>query len=95
MINKLEIEKLAKQLMLKLTDEEISEIILDFEIFNQHLNLLNRVDTTTIEPLVYGRTQVLSSMREDDWVDNMSTTEVFENAPSRVDDFFKVTAVVE
>ncbi len=95
MINRQEIEKLAKQLMLSLSDEEIGELIEEFKIFDKHLELLNQVDTSTTEPMVYGRDYIETTLRSDALTDNLSVEDVLENAPSKVDDFFKVTAVVE
>ena len=95
MISENDILKLARQLMIELNQQEIDELKAYFKVLERHLDLLNEIDTEGVEPMVYGRMASGTYMREDSDLENLELEEVFSNAPSRQDDFFSVSTVVQ
>ena len=58
--------KLAKQLMFDLSDEEADDIIQEFHTLESQLKLLEKIDTTGVEEMIYPFEQETTFMREDE-----------------------------
>ncbi|MFI3284393.1 MAG: Asp-tRNA(Asn)/Glu-tRNA(Gln) amidotransferase subunit GatC [Erysipelotrichaceae bacterium] len=86
---------LAKQLMFELNDEEAEDVKKRFEVFFQQLELLEEIDTTGIEPMVYPFEEGITYLREDDVVYTLTQEEILKNAPKEKQGHFVVPKVVK
>jgi len=85
---------LAHQLRFDLSDKEAQDIVDEFSILIDQINILNTIDTTGVEPMVYPFEETTSFMRED-LVDHvLSAQEALKNAPSSKNGFFITKKVV-
>ena len=75
------LKELAHRLMFDLSDEEAADIAAEFETLNKQLTLLESIDTTGVEPMVYPFEMPTSYLRED-VVDHLIPREAaLANAP--------------
>lgn len=58
--------KLARQLMFDLSDQEADDIIQEFSTLIRQLQLLEKIDTTGVEPMVYPFEEPTRFLREDE-----------------------------
>ena len=58
-------KELAHRLMFDLSDAEAADIAAEFETLNKQLRLLESIDTTGVEPMVYPFETPTSYLRED------------------------------
>lgn len=94
-LNKEQIVKLSNNLMFELTDKEIENILIEFEVFNDQVMGFQAIDTTGVEPMVYPFDNPTSFLREDEDVSELSLEAVLVNAPEKVDNYFVVPKVVD
>ena len=89
------IEKLERDLMIRLNDSERGFIKNKSKNFLFHVALLNKVDTQGVQPMTYPNMDVRSRLREDT-VDHVITQELaFENAPKTHDDYIEIVQVID
>ncbi len=81
--------------MFELTDKEIENILIEFEVFNDQVMGFQAIDTTGVEPMVYPFDNPTSFLREDEDVSELSLEAVLVNAPEKVDNYFVVPKVVD
>lgn len=74
-------KKLANQIMLDLNDEEAASLQNDFEILLQQMDLLNKIDTTDVEEMIYPFETPTAYLREDEVSNVLSQEDALENAP--------------
>ena len=84
---------LANQLRFSLSDAEAQDIKNEFDVFDQ-MDLLNKIDTEGIEPMVYPFDEETSFMREDVADQVLPVQEVLKNAPKTKNGFFVTQKVV-
>lgn len=94
-ISKEEIIGLATELQFTLSDQEISEVINEFDVLMQQLQLLEAIDTNDVKELVYPLDKIVSTMREDVVDHVLSVDKVLHNAPVKKDNFVIVPKVVK
>ncbi len=87
-------KSLAKQLRFELTDAEAKNIADEFSVLIDQMNLLNAIDTTTVEPMVYPFEEPTTFMREDVADQVLPVQEALRNAPSSKNGFFVTKKVV-
>ena len=75
-----EIRKLANLLMFELGDDEIEEIIVEFNTFDKQLALLDAIDTEGVPEMVYGRDVLSGYMRLDEESHVITQVEATSNA---------------
>ena len=75
-----EIRKLANLLMFELEDDEIEEIIAEFNTFDKQLALLDAIDTEGVPEMVYGRDVLSGYMRLDEESHVITQEEATSNA---------------
>ncbi len=85
---------LAQQIRFELTDQEAQECVDEFSILIDQLNLLNGIDTTDIEPMIYPFETPTTFMREDVVDHVLSAQAALKNAPSSKNGFFVTKKVV-
>lgn len=89
------IKVLARNLMFELTDEEVIDIIEEFETLNKQLEFLEAIDTTGVKEMIYPFEEATSYLRED-VVDHVITQEeVLNNAKDSKQGHFVVPKVVK
>ena len=52
-MNKAYFQKLARQLMFDVSDEEAEQLQEEFKILNKQIALLEKIDTENTEPMIY------------------------------------------
>ncbi|KAF0224393.1 MAG: aspartyl/glutamyl-tRNA(Asn/Gln) amidotransferase subunit C [Erysipelotrichaceae bacterium] len=85
---------LAHQLRFDLGDKEAQDITDEFNILIDQMDLLNKIDTQGVEPMVYPFEEPTSFMREDVVNHVLSALEALKNAPSSKNGFFVTKKVV-
>ncbi|WP_296880106.1 Asp-tRNA(Asn)/Glu-tRNA(Gln) amidotransferase subunit GatC [Thomasclavelia sp.] len=92
-------ETMLKQLGLKtmfnISDEEMPELVEEYDIFMNHVAVLEKIDTDGIEPLAYPYEIETTFLREDEANDVISREEILKNAKSVEDNQIKVPKVVK
>jgi len=87
-------KQLAQQLRFELTDKEAQDITDEFDVLIHQMNLLNSIDTTDIEPMIYPFETPTTFMREDVVDHVLSAQEALQNAPETKNGFFITKKVV-
>ena len=87
--------KLARALMFDLSDEEAADIVHEFETLCSQLKLLEAIDTTGVEPMVYPFETPTVYLREDVEDHTISQEEAMVNAVKSVQGHFSVPKVVK
>ena len=85
---------LANQLRFSLSDAEAQDIKNEFDVLIDQMDLLNKIDTEGIEPMVYPFDEETSFMREDVADQVLPVQEVLKNAPKVKNGFFVTQKVV-
>ena len=85
---------LANQLRFSLSDAEAHDIKNEFDVLIDQMDLLNKIDTEGIEPMVYPFDEETSFMREDVADQVLPVQEVLKNAPKTKNGFFVTQKVV-
>ena len=88
-------KKLANQIMFDLSDEEVSELQEDFKTLTKQMELLDKIDTENVEPMVYPFEEATSYMREDVVTNQITQEEALLNAPKKQDGQIVVPKVVK
>ena len=85
---------LANQLRFSLSDAEAQDIKNEFDVLIDQMDLLNKIDTEGIQPMVYPFDEETSFMREDVADQVLPVQEVLKNAPKTKNGFFVTQKVV-
>lgn len=75
------LSELARQVMIDLNDEELSELQEEFETYLKQMDLLNRIDTEGVEEMVYPFETPTVYIRNDEDVHAISQEMALKNAP--------------
>lgn len=95
MENKEEMLKhLALKTMFEIKDEELSDLVAEYDIFMNHVAVLQEIDTTNVEPLAFPYIIETDFLREDNANDVISIEDVLKNAKDVQDNQIKVPKVV-
>ena len=92
-----EVQRVAQLANLALTREEIARMVQDMSGILTHIDKLNELDTTNVEPM----TQVLSdaadtaTLRDDVEKPSLSNEDALANAPVSGAGYYKVPRVIE
>ena len=85
---------LANQLRFSLSDAEAQDIKNEFDVLIDQMDLLNKINTEGIEPMVYPFDEETSFMREDVADQVLPVQEVLKNVPKTKNGFFVTQKVV-
>ncbi|MEW6060517.1 MAG: Asp-tRNA(Asn)/Glu-tRNA(Gln) amidotransferase subunit GatC [Bacteroidota bacterium] len=88
-----EVEHIAKLAKLEFTDEEKEKFTHQLNQILHHMEKLNELDTSTVEPLSHV-IELQNVFREDSVKPSISTEEALKNAPDKTDEYFKVPKVI-
>ena len=92
MIGKEDVKHVAKLARLELTEEEIEKYSRQLGDILKHVEQMNEVDTTGIEPMPHA-IPVYNVMREDEVKYEQTKEELMANAPYEEDGFFRVPKI--
>ncbi|MFV0393427.1 MAG: Asp-tRNA(Asn)/Glu-tRNA(Gln) amidotransferase subunit GatC [Coprobacillaceae bacterium] len=91
-------EEMLKQLglktMFRITDEELPELVEEYDVFMNHVKVLESIDTDGVEPLPYPYEIETTFLREDEPIDIISTKDALQNAKDVEDNQIRVPKVV-
>ncbi|MGW8179047.1 MAG: Asp-tRNA(Asn)/Glu-tRNA(Gln) amidotransferase subunit GatC [bacterium] len=92
-----EVERIATLAKLRITGEDSERFALQFQQILDYFEQLENISTTDIEPTYHALEieRLETPQREDQAVESLSAEEVMANAPSNVENQFKVPKVIE
>ena len=92
-----EVRRIAELAALALRDDEIGRMAKDLDSILSHIDKLNELDTTGIEPMaqVLFASDETATLREDRERPSLSNAEALANAPVSGNGYFKVPRVIE
>jgi aspartyl-tRNA(Asn)/glutamyl-tRNA(Gln) amidotransferase subunit C len=91
---KVDIEKVARLARLELSEEEKETFQSQLEQILTHMEQLNRMDTTGVEPTSHA-IPVYNAFREDETRPSSPKEEVLAIAPDQEEGFLKVPRIIE
>ncbi len=99
-ITKKEVQHIAYLARLAISEEELELYSKQLEVILEYMDKLSDVDTSGVEPvssiiMLYKNVKVEPYYREDIPQDNGCQKEILDNAPQRVNNYFKVEKVIE
>ncbi len=93
-----ETEKMLKTLGLKtmfaISDEEMPELVKEYEVFMNHVEVLDKIDTEGVDIMAFPYEIETSFLREDTPSHVISVEDALKNAPSVKDNQVKMPKVV-
>lgn len=93
MLTKEDVLKIAKLSKLEFNEAEIEKFQIDLNKIFEHMEELNSVDTTNVEPL-FNVLDLKDRLRKDIVENSGLKKEILENAPNKDEDFIIVPKVV-
>ena len=96
-ITEAEVRRVAELANLALSDAEIARMALDLDGILTHMDKLNELDTTNVDPMsqVLYDAEETATLREDRERPPLSNAEALANAPQAGSGYFKVPKVIE
>jgi aspartyl-tRNA(Asn)/glutamyl-tRNA(Gln) amidotransferase subunit C len=88
------LKKLGLKTMFYITEEEVPELVAEYDVFMDHVKVLEGIDTSHVEPLPYPYEIETTFLREDIPNDVISTEDALKNAKDVEDNQIKVPKVV-
>lgn len=89
------LKQLANQLMFDIKDDETNMLEEDFNTFLKQVSLLNEIDTSNVEPMIYPIDDSTSFLRDDDSLHILDKSDVLVNAKRVEDGYFVIPKVVK
>ena len=89
-----EVEHIAQLAKLDFTMEEKEKLVSDLNRILEHIDKLNELDTTHVEPL----SQIVAThnvLRNDAIEPSLPRTDALRNAPDSTEEFFRVPKVID
>ena len=83
------LKKLALKTMFRLSDEEMPAMLEEYDVFMHHVQALEAIDTSDVEPLCFPYEIETTYLRED-----VDVKTVLANGPDVVEDQIRVPKVV-
>jgi len=88
------LKKLALKTMFSLTDEEMPDMLTEYDVFMHHVKALEAIDTDGVEPLCFPYEIETTFLREDDPCDQEDVDVILSNGPDVVEHQIRVPKVV-
>lgn len=88
------LKQLALKTMFTLSEEEMSDMVKEYEIFMHHVEALESIDTEGVAPLCFPYEQITTFLREDEPTDVVAVEELLSNGPDVVENQIRVPKVV-
>ncbi|MFV0255671.1 MAG: Asp-tRNA(Asn)/Glu-tRNA(Gln) amidotransferase subunit GatC [Erysipelotrichaceae bacterium] len=93
-MEKIDFQKLAKQLMFELDAEELKSIEADFELLLKQLAVLEEIDTTGVSEMIHPFEDETSYLREDNINHILASEAALSNVKKLKDNLVEVVKVV-
>lgn len=93
MLEKEDIQKLAKLSRLAVDDSEIAELTSHLDGMLHHMEALRALDLSDVEPMT-GAENAQTSLREDVPLEGLSEEVAFKNAPESESNYFVIPKVI-
>jgi aspartyl-tRNA(Asn)/glutamyl-tRNA(Gln) amidotransferase subunit C len=92
-----EVRRVAELAALALRDDEVERMAKDLDNILSHIDKLNELDTTGVEPMaqVLFEAEETATLREDRERPSLSNAEALANAPVSGGGYYKVPRVIE
>jgi aspartyl-tRNA(Asn)/glutamyl-tRNA(Gln) amidotransferase subunit C len=92
-----EVRRIAELAALALRDDEVERMAKDLDSILSHIDKLNELDTTGVEPMaqVLFDAEETATLREDRERPSLTNSEALQNAPVSGNGYFKVPRVIE
>ena len=87
------LKKLGLKTMFNISDVEMPELVDEYDIFMNHVAVLEEIDTEGIEPLAYPYEIETTFLRDDEPIDIISLEDALSNAKSVQENQIKVPKV--
>jgi aspartyl-tRNA(Asn)/glutamyl-tRNA(Gln) amidotransferase subunit C len=94
MIERKDVEHVARLARLALTDDELERMRAQLNGILAYIEKLNELDTEGVEPTSHA-VPMLNVMREDEPGPCLPRAEALANAPDRAGEFFRVPRIIE
>lgn len=88
------LKKLGLKTMFRITDQEMPDLVKEYDIFMEHVQVLSKIDTEGVEPLAFPYEIETTFLREDEVTDVISKDDALRNASSVEAGQIKVPKVV-
>ena len=89
------LKKLGNQLMFDIKDDELVLLEKDFKIFLDQIQLLNTIDTTNVEPMIYPLDDITTFLRNDEDTHMLDRELILDNAKRKENGYFVIPKVVK
>jgi aspartyl-tRNA(Asn)/glutamyl-tRNA(Gln) amidotransferase subunit C len=93
-VTKKDVEYVADLARLSFSEEEKEGLIEDLNSVLQYIEKLNELDTENVE-IIVNPYYIENRLREDEVKPSMELSEVLDNAPSMLEEYFLVPKVIE
>ena len=94
-MEKSKLEEYANHLMFRLSDEELASLEDDFVTLNAQIALLDKIDTSDVEAMVYPFNVETTYLRDDEPDHVLSQEKALANAPKQRQGHFVLPRVVK
>jgi len=92
-VTRQEVEKIAELARLEFSENEIEHLTKDMNQILHHMDKLNELDTSNVEPLSHP-IEVKNVFRDDELKESIKREDALKNAPDKDEEFFKVPKVI-
>ena len=89
------LKQLARDTMFDISDDEMPALIEEYNMFMNHVQFLESIDTQDVEPLAFPYAVETTFLREDEVIHIISREDALKNAKSIQDYQIKVPKVVK
>lgn len=90
----LKLKEIGLKTMFDISDDELPELLKEYEVFMQHVEVLENIDTSNVDILAYPYEIETTFLREDEASHMISMDQFLENAPCVEDNQIKMPKVV-
>ena len=94
MIDDKDVQHVARLARLALSDEEMARMRTELSAILAHIDALNAIDITGVEPTSHA-VPLVNVMRDDELRECLPSVETLANAPDRAGEFFRVPRIIE
>ena len=88
------LRKLGRKTMFNLTDEEMKDLVEEYNVFMNHVKVLEEIDTEGVDPLAFPYEIETTYLRDDSETRVISREDALRNAKEVKDNQIKVPKVV-
>lgn len=93
-MDKEQLRKLGNNIMLDFSEEELQLLADDFDVYLKQVELINKIDTDNVEPMVYCLDQETTFLREDVVDHQITQEEALLNSKNKKEGFIEIPKVI-